>query len=175
MSRVLLFDTNVWSHLLLGAPEKQASVRARLQQLGLRYPDAAQATSRICVAEALVAARRLTDPQAAQQAEAALQAAFGNPNLMVVEITDVVAGRDVQVVDLAASLRGGVLRSAALRGAVAAGPDGGRLKLPDAIVAASCFTFSPPAVLVTENVNDFHIVGADGTVATVAGLTVEAL
>lgn len=175
MSRVLLFDTNVWSHLLLGVPDKQASVRARLRQLGVLYPDAAQATSRICVAEALVAARRLSDQQAAQQAEAALQAAFGNPNLMIVEITDVVAGQDVQVADLAASLRGEMLRSVALRGAVAAGPDGGRLKLPDAIVAASCLAFSPPAVLVTENVNDFRVVGTDGAVSTVAGLTVEAL
>jgi predicted nucleic acid-binding protein len=175
MSRVLLFDTNVWSHLLLGAPDKQASVRARLRELGQLYPEATRATSRICIAEALVAVRRLPDIQAASQAEIALQATFRNPNLITVEITDVVAGQDVQVVDLAASLRGEILRAVALRGTAVAGPDGGRLKLPDAIVAASCFAFSPPAVLVTENVNDFRIVGANGIVSTVAGLSVEAL
>ena len=138
MSRVLLLDTNVWSHLLLGTPEKKGNVQARLHQLRTLYPGAALATSRICIAEALVAARRLVDPQTARQAEAALQAEFGNPNLIVIEITDRVFGRDAQVYDLAASLRGEVLRAAALRGYQRATADGGKLKLPDAIIAASC-------------------------------------
>lgn len=150
-------------------------MQARLRQLGAQYPGAAQATSRICVAEALVGARRLVDPQAAQDAEAVLQAAFENPNLIIVEITDVAFGRDVQVLDLAASLRGDLLRAAALRGGEPAGPDGGKLRLPDAIVAASCLAFSPPAVLVTENVADFRRVGPGGDITTVAGLTVESL
>ena len=84
MTRVLLWDTNVWSHLLLGIPEKRAQVQARLKELAERYPGATRATSRICIVEALVAARRLTDPQAAQDAEALLQSEFGNANLIVV-------------------------------------------------------------------------------------------
>ncbi len=175
MSRVLLLDTNVWSHLLLGAPDMRASVQARLRQLGVLYPDATQATSRICVAEALVGARRLADLQAGQEAEAVLRAAFANPNLITVEITDVLFGSDVKVFDLAASLRGEMVRAVALRGGSAAGSDGGKLKLPDAIIAASCLAFSPPAVLVTENVGDFRRVSASGEITTVAGLTVESL
>lgn len=175
MSRVLLLDTNVWSHLLLGVPEKRANVQARLRQLASLYPDAVRATSRICVAEALVGARRLADPQSAREAEAAIQVEFDSPNLLIVEITDKVFGSEVQVHDLAASLRGDVLRSAALRDGSLARSDGGKLRLPDAIIAASCLAFSPPAVLVTENVGDFRFVGPDGTIATVAGLTVEAL
>lgn len=175
MSRVLLLDTNVWSHLLLGTPEKRAQVQARLQQLRTLYPDATLATSRICIAEALVAARRLADPQAVQQAEDSLQGEFRNPNLVVVEITDVVFARDIQVYDLAASLRGEALRAAALHGCQRAADDGGRLKLPDAIIAASCLVFSQPAVLVTENVADFRLVSMNGHAAWVAGLTVQGI
>lgn len=175
MSRVLLLDSNVWSHLLFGTPDKRASVQARLRQLGELYPGAAQATSRICVAEVMVGARRLADALAAEQAEAVLQAVFGSPNLIIVEITDMVFGGVVQVLDLAASLRGDMLRAAAMRGGLPAGSDGGKLKLPDAIIAASCMSFSPPAVLVTENVSDFRMLSADGVITTVADLTVEGL
>lgn len=175
MSRVLLLDTNVWSHLLLGTPGEKVHVQTRLMQLRALYPGASMATSRICIAEALVAARRLADSQAAQQAEAALQAEFGNPNLIIVEITDKVFGGDMQVHDLAATLRGEVLRAAALHGSQPATADGGKLRLPDAIIAASCMAFSPPAVLVTENMADFRLVSPSGGIATVAGLTVEAL
>jgi predicted nucleic acid-binding protein len=175
MSRVLLFDTNVWSHLLLGTPEKRLSVQARLRQLGELYPGATQATSRLCIAEALVGARRLLDPEAARQAEGVLRAAFDSPSLIIVEITDLVAHGDVQVLDLAAALRSEALRAVARRGGPSAGPDGGKLKLPDAIIAASCMAFSPPAVLVTENAADFRAVSPAGEVSTVAGLTFEAL
>jgi predicted nucleic acid-binding protein len=175
MSRVLLFDTNVWSHLLLGTPEKRLSVQARLRQLGELYPGAAQATSRLCIAEALVGARRLVDEEARRQAEGVLRAAFDSPSLIIVEITGLVADGEVQVLDLAASLRAEALRAVALRGGVAVGADGGKLKLPDAIIAASCLAFSPPAVLVTENVADFRVVSPVGATSTVAGLVVEAL
>lgn len=175
MTQVLLWDTNVWSHLLLGKPEKRAEVQARLLAIEARHPDASRATSRICIAEALVAARRLADPQAAQVAEAALQAEFTNPNLIVVEITDLVAGSTVQIADLAATLRAEALIAAASRGGQAAGPDGGKLKLPDAIVAASCFSFSPPAVLVTENTSDFQQVENDGSIKRLRNLIVESI
>ena len=150
-------------------------MQARLKELAERYPGATRATSRICIVEALVAARRLTDPQAAQDAEALLQSEFGNANLIVVEITDTVAGGDIQVADHAATLRAQMLVAAALRGGQPAGNDGGKLKLPDAIIAASCLAFSPPAVLVTENVSDFRLIAEAGLITTVAGLTVEPL
>ncbi len=174
MTRVLLWDTNIWSHLLLGTPEKQAQVQARLADLALRYPGATRATSRICIAEALVAARRLADPTAALAAEAALSAEFANPNLITVEISDLLPGTGVQVADRAATLRAASLK-AARRGGPEAGPDGGKLKLPDALIAASCLVFSPAAVLLTENTADFQFTAPDGATATVAGLTVEGL
>jgi len=175
MSQVLLLDTNVWSHLLLAEPTQRARVQTRLRELAALYPGATRATSRICIAEALVGARRLADAQARRNAEAALQAEFANPNLLIVEITDKVAGSDEQVFDTAAALRGDALRTAALQGGTSAGADGGRLKLPDAIVAASCLAFSPPAVLVTENVADFRWTTPGSAGVTVAGLTVEKL
>ena len=175
MTTVLLWDTNVWSHLLLGPPEKQAQVQARLRELAARYPGAVRATSRICVVEALVAARRLTDPTTAVAAEAVLAAEFNNDNLIVVEITDKLAGSDVSVADHAATLRAASLIAASQRGGPAAGPDGGKLRLPDAIIAASCLAFSPPAVLWTENVGDFRQSAADGSWSPVAGLIVEGL
>lgn len=176
MSRVLLWDTNVWSHLLLGAPEKRAQVQARLRELAAVYPGAGRATSRICIAEALVAARRLADPQAASDAEAALRVEFDNPNLIVVELTDSVAGSGRQVADVAATLRAQALIAAATRrGTQPASADGGKLKLPDAFIAASCLVFAPPAVLLTENTADFMQVAADGSSQPIAGLTVEAL
>lgn len=174
MTRVLLWDTNIWSHLPLGTPEKQAHVQARLAALALCYPGATRATSRICIAEALVAARRLDDPAAALAAEAALSAEFANPSLIVVEISDLLPGTGVQVADQAASLRAEALK-AARRGGPEAGPDGGKLKLPDALIAASCLVFSPPAVLLTENTGDFQSTAPDGVSTRVAGLTVEGL
>ena len=62
MNAVLLLDTNVWSHLILGEASKRQKVQADLDALLQKYPGAARATSRICVAECLVAARRLADP-----------------------------------------------------------------------------------------------------------------
>ena len=53
MSHVLLLDTNVWSHLILGEENKRQKVQADLDALLLKYPGAARATSRICVADAL--------------------------------------------------------------------------------------------------------------------------
>lgn len=175
MTRVLLWDTNVWSHLLLGTPDKRVKVQARLRELAERYPGATRATSRICIVEALVAARRLTDLTAAQAAEAVLAAEFNNPNLIVIEITDRLAGSDVAVADHAATLRAACLVAAAQRGGPVAGPDGGKLKLPDAIIAASCLAFSPPAVLLTEDGADFMQTAADGSSDSIAGLTIESL
>ena len=53
--------------------------------------------------------------------------------------------------------------------------DGGKLKLPDAIIAASCLHFSPPAVLFTKNRKDFEVADGQGGRATLAGLVVEPL
>ena len=165
MSHVLLLDTNVWSHLVLGGEEKRVKVQADLDALLVKYPGAARATSRICVAECLVAARRLLDPAERATVEEWFAAEFDNPLLIIVEVTEVIA-------DLAATTRAEVLRRAAVPGGVAAGPDGGRLKLPDAFVAASCLDFDPPAILLTENVDDFRYT-EDGIRKTIAGLVVE--
>lgn len=165
MRQVLLLDTNVWSHLILGEPSKRVKVQADLNDLLLKYPGAARATSRICVTECQVAARRLPDPADRAVAEAAFAAEFDNPQLMIVEVTS-------QLADLAATLRAEALRRAAALGGAPAGPDGGRLKLPDALIAASCMDFAPSAILVTENVADFIYTEA-GLQVTVAGLIVE--
>ncbi|MDO9400247.1 MAG: PIN domain-containing protein [Polaromonas sp.] len=166
MSHVLLLDTNVWSHLILGEENKRQKVQADLDALLLKYPGAARATSRICVAECLVAARRLLDPAERAAAEAAFAAEFDNPQLIIVEVSK-------EVADVAATQRAEILRRvAAVAGGAPAGPDGGRLKLPDAFIAASCLDFNPPAILVTENEVDFRYV-EDGIQKTVAGLIVE--
>ncbi len=165
MSHVLLLDTNVWSHLILGEENKRVKVQADLDALLLKYPGAARATSRICIAECLVAARRLLDPMERTAAEAAFAAEFDNPQLIIVEVSE-------EVADVAATQRAETLRRVAAAGVIAAGPDGGRLKLPDAIIAASCLDFNPPAILVTENEADFRFV-EDGIQKTVAGLIVE--
>ena len=47
-----------------------------------------------------------------------------------------------------------------------------RIKLPDAIIAASCLDFTPPAILVTENDLDFRY-EENGIQKIVAGLVVE--
>ena len=165
MTQVLLIDSNVWSHLVLGDAARQAKVRGDLEALTQKYSQAARATSSICVAECLVAARRLTDPQARAAAEVAFGEVFGDPLLMVVEVNDA-------VLDRAATLRAEALRLAASVGSQTASAGGGKLKLPDAIIAASCLEFDPPAVLLTENDKDFRYL-ENGQNLTVAGLIVE--
>lgn len=165
MSHVLLFDTNVWSHLVLGDAAKSGKVRAQLAALRMKYPGAAMATSGICIAECMVAARRLPDLNVRMAAEAAFQLEFDRENLMVVDVTP-------QILDKAASLRAEALRRAAALGGAPAGPNGGKLKLPDAVIAATCVDFDPVAILVTENVGDFQYI-ENGLVQTVFSLTVE--
>ena len=140
-------------------------VAAQLGVLRLKYPGAVIATSGICVAECLVAVRRLADVVVAAQYEALFQAQFGNPDVVVVAVT-------AQVLDQAATLRANRLKLAALRRSQPAGPTGGKLQLPDAIIAASCLDFNPPAILVTENTGDFVYV-EDGIQKTVAGIVME--
>ena len=164
---VLLLDSNVWSHLVLGLPEKQASVSTALGALLQQYPGTVLATSQICIAECLVGARRLPDPLQRQAAEAELQREFGEPDLAVVEVTP-------RVLNRAATIRAESLLRVAASGHAPPGTDGGKLKLPDAIIAASCFDFDPPAILVTENDSDFRYVEV-GIQKTVAGLVVESV
>ena len=165
MSHVLLLDSNVWSHLFLGDLPMRKKVAAQLDALRLKYPGAAMATSAICVAECLVAVRRLPDAATANQFEALLQAQFNNPNVMVVAVSSA-------ALDRAASLRANRLKLAASQGSQLAGADGGKLLLPDAIIAASCLNFSPPAILVTQNQSDFRY-AEGGVTKTVADLVVE--
>lgn len=167
MSHVLLLDSNVWSHLILGDLLMREKVTAQLSALRLKYPGAAIATSAICVAECLVAVRRLSDAAAAAQFEALFQAQFSNPDVVIVAVT-------TQVLDRAASLRANRLKLAAHRGSQMAGVDGGKLLLPDAIIAASCLDFNPPAILVTQNQADFRY-PEDGIQKTVADLVVEGI
>ena len=165
MAPVLLLDSNVWSHLVLGLPEKQASVSRALGTLLQKYPGTVLATSQICIAECLVGARRLPDPWQRVAAEAELQREFAKPDLAVVEVTP-------RVLNRAATIRAESLLRVAALGHAPPGADGGKLKLPDAIIAASCFDFDPPAILVTENDSDFRYV-EEGIQKTVAGLVVE--
>lgn len=165
MTSVLLLDSNVWSHLVLSELTLRNKLAAQLAALRLKYPGAALATSALCVAECLVAARRLPDAAAAQQFETIFKALFNHHDLMVVPVND-------QVLDRAASLRATRLKLAASRGSQMARPDGGKLQLADAIVAASCLEFTPSAILVTENLADFCY-PEDGIFKTVAGITIE--
>lgn len=165
MTPVLLLDSNVWSHLVLSELTMRDKVAAQLAALRLRYPGAALATSAMCVSECLVAARRLPDAAYASRFEAIFKAQFNQPELMVVPVSD-------QVLDHAATLRATRLKLAASRGSQMAGADGGKLLLPDAIIAASCLEFTPPAILVTENVADFRYL-EEGVSKTIAGVTVE--
>ena len=165
MSQVLLLDSNVWSHLILGDSAKREKIKAQLAALRVKYPGAVKATSAICVAECLVAVRRLADKASALQFEALLQTEFSSPDLIVVEVTQ-------QVLDNAASLRAMRLRVAGQKGSQSAGPDGGKLLLPDAIIAASCLDFTPPAILLTENESDFSYLEG-GIQKTIAGIVVE--
>lgn len=165
MTPVLLLDSNVWSHLVLSELTMRDKVAAQLAALRLRYPGAALATSALCVAECLVAARRLPNPADVNRFETIFKAQFNQPDLTVVPV-------NAQVLDRAATLRATRLKLAASRGSQMAGADGGKLLLPDAIIAASCLEFSPPAILVTENVADFCYL-EDGILKNVAGITVE--
>lgn len=165
MSHVLLLDTNIWSHLRLSGEAKRTSVQAGLLALLKKYPGAARATSAICVAECMVAARRIADEAERWKAEAAFKAEFANPELIIVDVSQA-------LLDSAASLRAHALRRAAASGGAPAVLDGGRLKLPDAVIAASCLDFDPPAILVTENDRDFRYLD-NGQTCTVAGLVVE--
>ena len=165
MNPVLLLDTNVWSHLILGDAAKQDKVITQLAALRLKYPGAARATSGICIAECLVAARRLPDAADAARFEALFWTELNSADVTVVAVTP-------QVLDHAAALRADRLKLAARGGSQPAGPDGGKLSMPDAIIAASCFDFDPPAILVTENDSDFRYV-EEGIQKTVAGLVVE--
>jgi len=165
VSHVLLLDSNVWSHLILGDATMRSKVTAQLAALRLKYPGASIATNGICVAECLVAVRRLSDAAEASQFEALLWAQFNNPEVMVVAVT-------AQVLDRAANLRANRLKLAASRGTQTAGADGGKLLLPAAIIAASCLDFNPPAILVTQNQADFRYI-EDGIQKTVADLVVE--
>lgn len=167
MSHVLLLDTNVWSHLVLGDSAKSGTVKAQLAALRLKYPGAAMATSGICIAECMVAARRLPGMEERALAEAAFQLEFSKASLMVVDVTP-------PILDMAANMRAEALRRAAAAGSTAAGANGGKLKLPDAVIAATCMDFNPVAILVTENMGDFQYV-EDGVIKTVSGLTVEAV
>ncbi|MFN7882709.1 MAG: type II toxin-antitoxin system VapC family toxin, partial [bacterium] len=88
MSHVLLLDTNVWSHLVLSEEPKRLKVQADLEALLLKYPQAALATSRICVAECMVAARRIADPAERAVAEAAFEEKFANESLMIVDASE---------------------------------------------------------------------------------------
>lgn len=167
MSHVLLLDTNVWSHLVLGDSAKSGTVKAQLVALRLKYPGAAMATSGICVAECLVAARRLPDLAERTLAEAAFQLEFNRASLMVIDVSPA-------ILDMAASMRAEALRRAIAAGGIPAGVDGGKLKLPDAIIAATCLDFDPVAILVTENIGDFQYI-ENGVIKTVYELTVETI
>lgn len=164
-SATLLLDANVWSHLVLSELPMREKVAAQLAALRLKYPDAAIATSAICVAECLVAARRLPDAADASRFEAVFKARFNQPGVLVVPVSE-------QVLDQAAILRANRLKLAASRGSQMAGAKGGKLLLPDAIIAASCLAFNPSAVLVTENDGDFRYL-EDGVEKTVADLVLE--
>ncbi len=165
MSRVLLLDSNVFSHLVLGSPAKRTAVQAGLTALLHGHPGALQATSGLCVAECLVAARRILDDTARNAAERAFTSLFEAPGLQVVPVS-------AAVLDRAACLRAQALRRAAGATQPGASANGGRLKLPDAIIAASCLAFDPPAVLVTENDSDFGWTDAQGVRVRVGGLEV---
>jgi predicted nucleic acid-binding protein len=166
MSAVLLLDSNIWSHLVLSNVAKRTAVQQALAALHAQYPGAAVATSALCVAECLVAARRLPDAAERAAAEAAFQRFFDDPSVIVVDVSQ-------PLLDRAATLRAQALRQTALAQGQPAGPDGGKLRLPDAVVAATCLEFVPPAVLVTENIRDFTLLDAQGQPQAVAGLVVE--
>ena len=121
--------------------------------------------SEISKAECWVAARRLADSSERAKCEASFMQIFSSSQLVTIPVS-------AAVLNNAASLRGDLLRLAARAGAPPASADGGKLKLIDAIIAASCLEFDVPAVLVTENDKDFRYLET-GVAKTIAGLTVE--
>ncbi len=165
MAPPLLIDSNVWSHLILGSSEKQIKVRAQMAALQRKYVGIRLVTSAVCVAECLIAARRLADSVLAQRAEAAFRLEFSSGDVEIVPVTE-------QVLDQAATLRANRLKLAASRGSQVASAKGGKLLLPDAAIAASCLTFNPSAILVTENDGDFRYL-EEGVEKTVADLVIE--
>ena len=176
MPAVLLFDTNIWSDLVLGSEAERQHVQRRLAELRAVHGSFAMATSRICVAEALVAARTREAQQDRERAEGRLREEFDRPGLRVVELTDKIFGTEVHVSDRAAGLRADMIRrTRRLAPHAEISEDGGKLKLPDALIAASCFCFSPPAVLFTKNARDFQVVDEKGAKAALPGLVVESL
>jgi predicted nucleic acid-binding protein len=162
MTQVLLFDTNVWSHLVMANKENSLRVKEQLEQLRSKYPYAIIATSGMCVAECLVGARSLLEAQKRDQAEEQYQSLFTELSLNLVAV-------NADVLDKAAYLRAESVQRAKTKPV----EKGGKLKLPDAIVAASCLTFDPPAILVTENDKDFRYLNDQGVSCTVADLVVE--
>lgn len=162
MTQVLLFDTNVWSHLVMADKANSQRVQEQLKLLQIKYPQATIATSRLCVAECLVGARSWPDAEKRNQAEEQYQHSFSDVRLYLVEVS-------AQILDNAASLRADSLR----RAKVAATVNGGKLKLPDAIIAATCLEFDPPAILVTENDKDFRYLDDQGVSCTVGNLIIE--
>lgn len=176
MPAVLLFDTNIWSDLLLGDQAEQQRVRQRIVALRDTYGDFTLATSRLCVVEALVAARLSQAEEERTHDEQCLWSEFRRPGLVVVELTDKVFGETIEIGDRAASLRAEMIRrTRVLAPASGITANGGKLKLPDAIVAASCLHFSPPAVLFTKNRKDFEVADGNGGRVALAGLVVEPL
>ena len=134
---MLLLDTCILIYSIEGDPATQALVKARVAQLQRRH-GAQLAISRVTLAECLVGA-------------------FKSPDTLL-EAMYRECGKAMQVVEMSESVmeRAARMRANAIR----------QLKMPDAIIAASCFEFEPKGVLVTRNVRDFdHI----------AGLVVEAI
>jgi predicted nucleic acid-binding protein len=164
MTQVLLFDTNIWSHLVMADKTNSQRVQEQLSQLHSKYPQATIATSRLCVAECLVGARSWPDADKRNQAEEQYQRAFSDASLHLVEVS-------AQILDHAASLRADSVR----RAKVVTTANGGKLKLPDAIVAATCLAFDPPAIFVTENDKDFRYSDGQGTFYTVSDLIIESV
>jgi predicted nucleic acid-binding protein len=164
MTQVLLFDTNVWSHLVMADKTNSERVQEQLKQLQSKYPLATIATSRLCVAECLVGARSWPDADKRSNSEEQYQRSFGDASLHLVEV-------NAKVLDKAASLRADSLR----RAKVATTTNGGKLKLPDAIIAATCLEFDPPAILVTENDKDFRYLDGQGVSCTVGQLIIESI
>jgi predicted nucleic acid-binding protein len=162
MTQVLLFDTNAWSHLVMADKTNSQRVQEQLKALQAKYPQSTIATSRICVTECLVGARSWQDADKRVKSEEQYLLFFNAASLTVVEVS-------AHILDVAASLRAESL----LRAKVTTTTNGGKLKLPDAIIAASCLEFDPPAILVTENNKDFRYLDNQNEPCTVGHLTIE--
>jgi hypothetical protein len=167
MSEVLLLDTNVWSHLVLSDLAKRQSVPNGFASIAPEVPRCQSGHQR--PVRGRVLGGRPPAPQTRPSANGPKMRSgffFEDPHVIVVEVT-------AAVLDTAAALRAEALRRAAAVGGTPAGTDGGKLKLPDAVVAASCLDFDPPAVLVTENTRDFCYTSTQGQIQSVANLVIE--